>query len=158
MDNPKVTIGQREGFGKALYAIEDISKDEVVAEFDGEVFEAEKCTDLPKDIADHAIQIDEYHWKDSHGFARFINHSCDPSCGMRGLSTLVAMKDIQKGDELTWDYAMTEDSDWRMECKCGTAICRKIIGAYGLVPVDIREKYGEYVSPWLRKKYRTHTQ
>jgi len=153
MDNPKVTIGERVGFGKALYALEDIEKDEEIATFDGDIFWAEKCTDLPKDIADHAIQIAEHEWQESHGFARFINHSCDPNCGIRGRTTLVAMKKIKKGEELTWDYDMTEDSDWRMDCKCGTVACRKVIGAYANTPQTVRDAYGEYVSEWLREKY-----
>ncbi len=153
MDNPNIRIGEREGFGKALYAIEDIAQDTVIAEFDGEIFQAQKCTDLPKDIADHAIQIGEHTWKESRGFARYINHSCDPNCGIRGTSTLVTMKPIKRGEELTWDYDMTEDSDWRLACKCGTAICRGIIGAYEHVPQRTRERYGTYVSEWLREKY-----
>ncbi len=153
MDNSHVQVGEREGFGKALYATQIIKKDEVICEFDGDVFEAGKCTDLPKDIADHAIQIAEHHWKESAGFARYINHSCDPNCGMQGLTTIVAMRDIQQGEELTWDYDMTEDSDWRLTCLCGTKLCRGVIGAYKLVPEDVRKKYGTYVSSWLREKY-----
>lgn len=59
MDNLKVTIGKNR-FGKCIVANSDIQKDEIIAEFDGKVFETEKTADLPKDIADHAIQFEEY--------------------------------------------------------------------------------------------------
>lgn len=82
-----------------------------------------------------------------------MNHSCEPNCGIKNLFSIVAMQDIQKGEELTWDYDIVEDSDWRMECLCGSPICKKIIGSFGLVPKNIREKYKGYISEWLVKKY-----
>ncbi|MES2224291.1 MAG: SET domain-containing protein-lysine N-methyltransferase [Patescibacteria group bacterium] len=140
-------------FGKCLIASRDIKKDELIASFDGEIYEAESCNKLPKDIADHAIQFEEHKWRDSAGLARFINHSCLPNCGTRDFFDIVAMQDIQKGEELTWDYAMTEDSDWRMRCECGSQNCRKIIGAFSLLDNDTREKYRGYISLWLVNKY-----
>ncbi len=153
MDNPKVVLGKNK-FGKCLLALDNIAKDKEIARFDGPIYKAEKCTDLPKDVADHAIQISEHEWQESSGNARFINHSCDPNCGIKGLNILVAMKDIVKGQELTWDYDMTEDSDWRMECACGSVNCRKTIGAFVNVPDEVRKKYQGYISDWLVKKYR----
>jgi hypothetical protein len=151
MDNTKVFVGNREGFGRAVYALENISQGEVIAAFDGAIYVAERCTDLPKDIADHAIQIDAHFWQESSGIARYLNHSCEPNCGIQNFNQIVTMCDIKKGEELTWDYDMTEDSDWRMECLCGTSSCRHVIGAYGQVPENIRRKYGKYISGWLRK-------
>lgn len=64
------------------------------------------------------------------------------------------MRDIHVGEELTWDYDMTEDSDWRMECRCGTPSCRKRIGSFASLPQSIREGYEGYISDWLVEKYR----
>lgn len=153
MDNLKVSIGNNR-FGKCLIANDDIAQGEIIAEFDGDIFEAEKCTDLPKDIADHAIQFEEHKWKESNGIARFINHSCEPNCGIKNLFNLVTMREIKKGGELTWDYDMTEDSNWRLECECGTPSCRKVIGAFSLLPLETKEKYRGYISDWLVKKYK----
>lgn len=121
--------------------------------FDGEFYSANKISELSKDVADHAIQYDEHKWRDSNSIARYINHSCNPNCGIKNLFTLVAMNDIKKGEELLWDYDMTEDSDWRMECFCGSTNCRKIIGSFSMVPEEIRKKYKGYISDWLVKKY-----
>lgn len=153
MNNPKVNVGTNR-FGKCLIANSDIAKGEVVAVFDGPIYEAEKCSDLPVDIRDHAIQFEEHKWRDSNSMARYINHSCEPNCGIKGLFTLVTIKDVKKGDELLWDYAMTEDGDWRMECLCNTASCRKIIGAFSLIPESLRPQYKEYASDWLVEKYK----
>lgn len=150
--NNKVQLSEGR-FGKCLIAREDISKDEEIASFDGEMYTADKITDLPKDVADHAIQFEEHKWRESNSFARYINHSCEPNCGIKNLFTLVAMKDIKKGEELLWDYDMTEDCEWRMDCLCGTPSCRKKIGSFALVPDSTREKYKGYISEWLVKKY-----
>lgn len=152
MDNPNVVVGSGR-FGRCLIATTDLKKGEVIAEFDGPVYEAESCTKLPKDIADHAIQFEEHRWKDSTGIARFINHSCEPNCAIKGLFSIVTMRDIKKGEELLWDYDMTEDSDWRMECLCNTPSCRKVIGAFGSIPAEKRGAYKEWASDWLIQKY-----
>lgn len=154
-DNPKVIVEETGKYGKGLRAIRNISKGEVITDWTGgKVHEAIKCTDLPKDVADHAIQFEEHKWIDTKGIGRYSNHSCNPNCGIRGKFRLVAMKNIKKGDWLTWDYEMTEDSDWRMNCQCGEKNCRKIIGAYKNMPKAIRKKYREYTSDWLTEKYR----
>ena len=57
----------------------------------------------------------------------YSNHSCDPNLGMRGEITFVAMRDIRAGEELTHDWAMTDDDDYSIECNCGAPDCRKIL-------------------------------
>lgn len=150
MDNIKVVV-QDSNLGKGLFAAADIEKDEVIAVFDGAVYVADRASDLAQDIANHAVQIGPHEWKDSNGFARYINHSCEPNIGYRGVDTLVAMRDISKGEELRLDYDMCENSDWRMQCECGVTTCRKVIGAYSNLSPEMRNKYGTYVSAWLRK-------
>ena len=52
-----------------------------------------------------------------------MNHSCDPNCGIVGAVLLVAMRDIEPGDEICFDYAMTDTDDYdEFECTCGTAL------------------------------------
>lgn len=151
--NKKVILSEGR-FGKCLIVAEDILKDEEIVSFDGDEYTADKITDLSKDVADHAIQFAEHQWRDSNSIARYINHSCNPNCGIKNLFTLVAMKDIKKGEELLWDYDMTEDSDWRMDCLCGAENCRKVIGSFALVPNETRERYKGYISQWLVEKYK----
>ncbi len=63
--------------------------------------------------------------------ARFINHSCDPNCEtqkwlVRGELAigLFALKDMPKGEELTFDYNFERYGDKPMRCYCGTKACR----------------------------------
>ena len=47
-----------------------------------------------------------------------LNHSCEPNWGVQGQVVFVALRDIEKNEELTFDYAMTDDEPYEMECRC----------------------------------------
>jgi SET domain-containing protein len=73
--------------------------------------------------------------------ARFINHSCDPNCEIvteRGRVFIDAIRSIEPGEELTYDYAYErEEGDdavatTRYPCRCGASSCRGTI----LAPED----------------------
>lgn len=110
MDNPKLTLRKKEKFGKAIFAGEDILKGELIAEFDGQIYDF-NYENWNRELADHVIQFERKKWRDSNGMARFLNHSCEPNCGVKDLFKIVAMRDINKGEEITWDYEMTEDNE-----------------------------------------------
>ena len=70
------------------------------------------------------------------GMARFGNHSCNPNCKLEqweadGLPRMCffAIKEIKKGDKVTFDYNWEcDDEDQNMtKCKCMTAICKGFI-------------------------------
>lgn len=155
MDNKKVIIKETGTIGKGLFAIEDIKKGEIIADWTGgPMYEAKSCMSLPtREISDHAIQCEEHTWIDTEGLGRYSNHSCKPNYGIQGKFKLVAMRDVKKGEWLTWDYEMTEDSDWKMKCKCGTPSCRKLIEAYKNMPKRLKKKYKGHTSEWLVGKY-----
>ena len=68
--------------------------------------------------------------------ARFINHSCDPNCQAieeDGRIFIEAIRNIQPGNELTYDYAYvlaerhTPAAKRRFPCHCGASNCRGTI-------------------------------
>lgn len=68
--------------------------------------------------------------------ARFINHSCDPNCQAieeDGRIFIEAIRNIQPGTELTYDYAYERTDDHTDEdealyvCRCGARNCRGTI-------------------------------
>jgi SET domain-containing protein len=68
--------------------------------------------------------------------ARWINHSCDPNCDAvvdGGRIFIEAIRDIEPGEELTYDYAYvleerhTPSAKRRYPCHCGAARCRGTI-------------------------------
>lgn len=153
MDNKKVYTKDTGKYGKGLFAKGPIGKNEAIAVFDGKVYVATAASQLPNDpplyVQDHAIQIGQNEWRDTEGIGRYFSHSCEPNCGMKDNITVVTMRDVAPGEELSFDYAMTEDSDWEMYCLCGTKSCRKIIKGYRYLPDSFRRKYEGYISPWL---------
>jgi uncharacterized protein len=63
---------------------------------------------------------------DGHSMAMFVNHSCDPNCETQEYDDRVwiqAMRDIQPGEELTYDYYLY-DGDDEATCHCGAKNCR----------------------------------
>ena len=65
----------------------------------------------------HALQIDDDLFLAStppFDSADYVNHSCDPNCGIVGSVLLVTMRDVDAGEELCFDYAMTDSDDYDM--------------------------------------------
>jgi hypothetical protein len=152
MDSKKVQVKQTDTFGKAVFAKVNIRKGHLIASFDGPFYDND-FEAWTKDILNHAIQVGALLWRDSKGLARFINHSCEPNCGIRGRFDIVAMRNIKAGEQITWDYEMTEKSSWwRMKCHCGAPNCRKKIGTYENLPASQRKKYVGFISTWLNRK------
>jgi hypothetical protein len=57
-----------------------------------------------------------------------LNHSCDPVLGWADGRTLVAIRDVSAGSELTTDYALALDSGGALVwCRCDTYRCRQVI-------------------------------
>jgi len=142
-------------FGGGLFATSDIAPGAIVACFDVDYWNwDESVSDLPNDspdyTRDHTIQYAPGKSRDSDtGLGRYANHSCDPNCGIKNYFDLVAMRPIAKGEQITWDYAMTENNDWFMICRCGSPRCRKMITGYRNLPPEFREAYKGFISQWL---------
>ena len=65
----------------------------------------------------------DYSWNT----ARLINHSCNPNCEVEGKGLklwITTIKDIKKGEELSYDYGFGYDVDYKQfPCKCGSQNC-----------------------------------
>jgi hypothetical protein len=58
--------------------------------------------------------------------ARYVNHSCAPTCLSAGYDFELAVRDIHPGEELTDDYGSL-NLEYDFTCRCGTAVCRRTI-------------------------------
>ncbi|MGE0527480.1 MAG: SET domain-containing protein-lysine N-methyltransferase [Bdellovibrionales bacterium] len=81
-----------------------------------------------------------------------LNHSCEPNLGLQGQIVYVALRDVQPGEELTFDYAMTDDELYEMECRCGTPSCRKTITGFDWKRKDLQEKYDGHFSWFIQRR------
>ncbi len=59
--------------------------------------------------------------------ARLINHSCNPNCEVEGEGLklwIISLREIKKGEELTYDYGFGYDENYKQfPCKCGSINC-----------------------------------
>jgi hypothetical protein len=64
---------------------------------------------------------------EGHGVAMFINHSCDANCETseeKGRVWIKALRKIDAGEEITYDYCLYDGGDDEAICNCGAAKCR----------------------------------
>lgn len=75
----------------------------------------------------------------------FVNHSCHPNAYVRFDSDsafLIACADIKIGEELFFDYGLTQiNFPFRFDCLCGAARCRGSIGDYHELPESVIADY-----------------
>jgi SET domain-containing protein len=127
-----------------VYAVGPIAAGERVVEYTGErISDEEAARRHPADPADphHTFYfslegggvIDARHKGNS---ARWINHACAPSgpnceaAEVKGRVFIHALRDIEPGEELFYDYHLTIDERLTPKlkrdyaCRCGAASCR----------------------------------
>ena len=116
-----------------LYASCNIKKGTKIIEYKGKIISVNKSKTDPKFDNEKAIYLFNINKRfDLDGdfkfnIARLINHSCNPNCEVfgEGLKVWVyAMKDIRKGDELSYDYGFSYDENFRQfPCNCRSKKC-----------------------------------
>ncbi len=158
--SPKTTVQKSLIHGHGLFAAAPIAKDEIVCIKGGHIFNRETLRAVQKALGPAEIQIGEDLFigplteAEREGSMIFSNHSCDPNIGVRGQIVFVALRDIQAGEELTHDWATTDDDDYEMACQCGAPNCRKVITGQDWRRKDLQEKYGNCMSWYLAEKIK----
>jgi hypothetical protein len=66
------------------------------------------------------------------------------------------MRDIRAGEELTHDWAMTDDDDYSADCKCGASNCRKTLTGKDWKRADLQKRYAGYFSAYITRKIAIH--
>ena len=156
--SPKTAVKDSSIHGKGLFAAEPISKNEVVCIKGGAIFDRETLRSMPPWFGAAEIQLAENLFigptrqEDRDGSMIYSNHSCDPNIGIQGQIVFVAMRNISPGEELTHDWATTDDDDYQMQCRCGTSSCRKIITGKDWQRPELQQKYNGYMSWYLERK------
>ncbi len=124
----------------------------------GHVVDTATLRSLPERLQNSEVQIaDGFHLvalteQEYEPVMLFVNHSCEPNVGIAGNIVLVAMRDIGTGEELTTDYALFDDSDDQMACRCGTRSCRGSIDGRDWQRPELQRRYGRYFSDYLARK------
>ena len=80
-------------------------------------------------------------WDDNPSGWAPQNHSCQPNTAYEGLD-IIALRNIEKGEELTLDYASFLDDEHMepFQCRCGAPNCRGLITGQPYNSVTVREQ------------------
>lgn len=138
-----------------VYAVETIHKDELIAVWGGEVVPQEKFNTLPERLKRLSIQVEEGLFLVAlrEGPGDYVNHSCDPNSGLSGQIGLVAMREIAVGEEITFDYAMSDVTDYdEFTCECGAPNCRGVVRGSDWRKPELWEKYKGYFTPYIQRR------
>lgn len=142
--------------GWGSFAIEVIPAGETVAAFGGWIVPGDVLATLSDDRQSRSIQVDSDLYLvsgDTPEPGDLLNHSCEPNCGLLGQLLLVAMRDITVGEELCFDYATCDASDYdEFRCLCGAPACREIVTGADWRDPGLQDKYAGWFSPYLAKK------
>jgi uncharacterized protein len=125
---------------KGMFATKDINKGTHVVEYVGEKItkaEGDKRSEELLELAEKdsgmssvfVFELDDKYDIDGnvdHNLAKFINHSCEPNCEVNIIDNhiwIIAIKDIKKGEEITYDYSYDLEDFQDHHCKCGSKKC-----------------------------------
>ncbi len=133
MLHPAIKLRRSKIQGKGLIAVKKIPKGTILWRLSNKdrIYSLQKYR---KFSAKYRKLLNKYCYADGPNLiyctddAKYLNHSCDPNGS--GLETVVmdiAIKDILKGEEVAYDYALLMVDGERMRCSCGMKNCRKII-------------------------------
>ena len=166
--NPKIYISNTSDKGRGLFAKEKIFKGEIIEKTtEGvQILTKEQIADMPNSKLWKSLC---YEIDDNEVFMKrkevcpldinnppasfLINHSCNPNVGVG--DDMIVMRGIEPGEELTYDYVMTDSGNYDMECKCGSKNCRGRIRGTDWIIQKLQEKYKGYFQDNIQKKIDT---
>ncbi len=138
----KILVRNSRIHGRGVYAARRIRQGERIIEYRGERItwrEADRRPPSDPKDPNHTFffSLDNGRVIDANvggNSARWINHSCDPNCETEetddGRVYIQALRDIRRGEELSYDYCLVVDERLtptlkrQYECRCGSPRCR----------------------------------
>jgi uncharacterized protein len=142
--------------GKGLFSKQLIPKG-TISGFECEQYEVltgidpEKMSQKEKD----ELLLRAYRRKDGSFVApsdvsRYMNHSCDANILDSGRGFDLVVRDIQEGEEATFDYRCFYD-DMNMPCYCGAKNCCKIVTCVHPIPDELARFWTKRVDAALKR-------
>ncbi|MFH1632238.1 MAG: SET domain-containing protein-lysine N-methyltransferase [bacterium] len=157
---PKARPGDSKIHRYGIFAIEDIKKGEPINVFGGIAVPRSEIYEYRKIVSHAGVQVsDDFFIVPSSNEeikeSGIFNHSCEPNVGFNSSVTMVAIRDIESGEELVLNYAFMETDFEVFVCNCGSSDCRKTIDSTTWEDPEFQKMYGEYYSPYLKDKFKT---
>jgi len=156
--SPKAGVQPSPIHGRGLFATGIFDAGEIVCVKGGYIFTRAALEELAPVLGPAEIQIADDLFigprdiEEREGAMIFSNHSCEPNIGVEGQIVFVALRQILAGEELTHDWATTDDDDYTLECRCGAPTCRRIITGKDWKRPDLQRKYRGLFSWHLQRR------
>jgi hypothetical protein len=158
--SPKAAVRASPIHGRGLFAVAPIPRGEIVTIKGGYILDRDALGAMQPALGPAEIAVADGFFigprrpDEREGGMIFSNHSCDPNLGVQGQIVFVALRDIEAGEELTHDWAMTDDDTYEMTCRCGSPRCRGVITGQDWRRPELQARYGRYMSWYLLEKIR----
>lgn len=156
--SPKAGVRTSRIHGRGLFALGEFRPGDIVCIKGGYIFDRAALGEIAPALGPAEIQVADdlfigpRHAEERDGAMIFSNHSCDPNIGVQGQIVFVALRQIAIGEELTHDWATTDDEDYSMTCRCGAPCCRGVITGQDWRNKDLQRKYRGMFSWYLQRK------
>ena len=134
--NVRIAVRDSRVHGRGVYAMQVIAKGTRIIEYAGQRVSWEAAPNDEDDPHTFNFGLENGEVIDPEvggNDARWINHSCDPNCEAVEEDDRIfiyAIRDIQAGEELFYDYSLeidepiTEESKRKFACHCRSSKCR----------------------------------
>ncbi len=155
--------------GRGVFTSKNIKSGELITTLIGRRMSIEemiKTVDDGLEAGSDPLQIQDEIYLDLEELPRTFNHACDPNAYICSENKLKAIRHIEAGEEIFFDYSTTMNDNeakllenastlWTCKCKCGSKNCRKIIDQFKTLPLETRKFYldHKYVPDFIWKKF-----
>lgn len=155
--SPKLTVRDcTDKPGRGVFAVEPVQKGELVAVWGGRIVTQAEAESIPPEIRRYVVQVEEAQFLaplEPLDAAELVNHCCQPNCGLSGQIALVALRPIRAGEEITFDYAATDSSEFLcFSVACVKSPCRGRVRADDWQRPDVQDMNRGHFSPYLQRR------
>lgn len=142
--------------GQGLFAKAFIPRGTIV------FFECHKCKVTPKSVFQKLSPVQKekllfhaYTVRDGSvvmpcGDSKYMNHCCDSNILDTGKGYDIVVRDIQRGEEATYDYRVFYDKDWGFQCACGSPECCGTFRCRHPLPRGVRVLWDKKIKPAIK--------
>ncbi|CAH0521657.1 unnamed protein product [Peronospora belbahrii] len=159
---PQLEPFKTEYKGYGVRTVQKIAQRGIVGEYVGEIIDEKELARRLKSVPRHelnfyylllapGVYIDA---RNKGSFTRFVNHSCEPNCKtekwtVKGETRIavIALRDINVGEELTFDYQWKALGSRQITCFCGAKTCKGFIGTQNDALQNAENQTGYFRDP-----------
>ncbi len=134
-------------FGRGVFVTQSITKGSSILKLTGPHISLQEVYRRGEHQC-NPLQISNETYVDLEPPGLLINHHCNPNCGILNDDTIIALRDIEAGEEIFYDYSTTisddfeeDGSEFFMPCDCEDIQCRNKIGDFKYLSESKQQYY-----------------